>query len=148
MTSGLLRGTVIPPNNLQPVDADNIGYYWDHPLHQLGQYPRVGGPSGVQPYTANDRMMQGFGSIHWPQPLVAVDQDINGPKGRMFKLQPPVKMQRLLRAAADAVRSDQQMDADALLSLIRIVSLHCIFLLIGSRLRTDTTYRHSPFPST
>ena len=79
---------------------------------------------------------------------MAVDQYINGPKGRMFKLQPPISRGKFEELAEDAVLSDQQTDANALLSSIRIVSLHYIFLLIGFRLRTDRTYRHSPFLST
>ena len=120
------------------MNADNIGHFWDHPLHGLSQYPRVGGPTGIQPFTAIDRMMEGFGSIDWPKPLMAVDQQINGPKGRMFKLQPPTAALRLKDLARVAVQRDRQSDADALLSSIRTVSLHPTNLLIGSRDRTNT----------
>ena len=89
--------------------------------------------------------MGGFGSIDWPQPLMAVDQQINGPKGRMFKLQPPAS-EDVLEALADAaVASDRQADADDLLSHIRSVSLYYMSLLTKARLHTDITYRPSPF---
>ena len=130
------------------MSADTLGLYWDHPFHQLGQDPAVGGPSGAQPYTANDRMMEGFGSIDWPQPLMAVDQQINGAKGRMFRLQPPTAVNRITQLARRAVGSDQDTDADALLSSIRNVSPHCMILLIRFCLHPDAAYRHSPFSST
>ncbi|KAI9747244.1 MAG: hypothetical protein M4579_007499 [Chaenotheca gracillima] len=120
ITSGLLGGTTPPPNNLQPVDANNIEHYWNSPLHGLQQHPQVGGPSGIRPFTANDRMMEGFGSVNWPQPLMAVDKKINNPKGRMFRLQPPTKLDTVTTLAASAAHSDQQRDVDALLSTIRI----------------------------
>ncbi|MCJ1456786.1 hypothetical protein MMC28_007151 [Mycoblastus sanguinarius] len=118
-TSGLLRGTTPPPINLAPLNPHYINNFWNHPLHNLGQYPAIGGPSGATPYTANDRMMGGFGSVDWPEPLMAVDQQINGPKGRMFKLNPPTSEDNLEALAETAVESDQQADADNLLSHIR-----------------------------
>ena len=92
--------------------------------------------------------MGGFGSIDWPQPLMAVDQQINGPKGRMFKLQPPASENVLEMLANVAVASDQQGDADALLSQIRGVSLYSMFLLTKARLYTDTNYRPLRFSNT
>ncbi|MCJ1474244.1 hypothetical protein MMC13_002902 [Lambiella insularis] len=118
-TSGLLRGTTPPPIDLASLNLYYIDSFWNHPLHNLGQYPAIGGPSGATPYTANDRMMGGFGSVDWPEPLMAVDQQINGPKGRMFKLNPPTSEDNLEALAETAVESDQQADADNLLSHIR-----------------------------
>ena len=69
-------------------------------------------------------MMGGFGSIDWPEPLMATDEKINGPKGRLFKLQPPTSEDILTQLADTAVRTDTVADRDALLSNIRIVSLH------------------------
>lgn len=55
---------------------------------------------------------------------MAVDQQINGPKGRMFKLDPPASEDTLTELADTAVASDRQSDADNLLSHIRSVSFH------------------------
>ena len=144
----MLRGTTRPPINLAPLNPHYIDNYWNTPLHNLGQYPAIGGPSGATPYTANDRMMGGFGSIDWPAPLMAVDQRINGPKGRMFKLNPPTSEDNLEALAETAVESDQRADADNLLSHIRSVSLHKMFLLAKFRPYSDTVGRHLPFSST
>ena len=81
--------------------------------------------------------MGGFGSIDWPQPLMAVDQQINGPKGRMFGLNPPSSEAVLESLANTAVASDRQEDADALLSHIRSVGLYQMFLLTKARPYTD-----------
>ena len=93
-------------------------------------------------------MMGAFGSVDWPQPLMAVDQQINGPKGRMFRLNPPTSEDNLGALEEIAVESDQQADADNLLSHIRSVSLHNIFLLAKFRPYSDTVGRHLPFSST
>jgi hypothetical protein len=77
---GLLRGRYVPINAPPPIDARPIINCWDDPLHQFNNAPAVGGPSGATPINANDRMMEGFGSEYWPQPLLAVDAQINGPK--------------------------------------------------------------------
>ena len=77
-----------------------------------------------------------------------VDQQINGPKGRMFKLDPPSSEETLTQLADRAVASDQQRDADALLSHIRSVSLHRMLLSAKARVHSDPTHRRLPFSST
>ena len=141
------KSPIKPPINLEPLDSDTIDHFWNHPLHNLGQYPPIGSAQGSKPVTANDRMMGAFGSVDWPQPLMPVDQRINGPKGRMFKLAAPTSRNNLKAFAQTAVQSDQPRDRDILLSHIRIVSLLGMFLLARFHRYSDTVRRHLPFSS-
>ena len=94
-----------------------------HPLHALGSAPAVGGPNGAQPSTANDRFMEGFGSVDWPEPLIPTDQQVNGPKGALWSLNDPIEDIEIGSLGERAVRTDNPQDADALLQSVRIVSL-------------------------
>lgn len=95
----------------------------NHPLHQLNNAPPVGSPEGAQPITANDRLMEAFGSDGWPQPLMPTDQQINGPKGNLMNLQAPIGLDVIAGLATRAAASGNQQDTDDLLQSVRIVSL-------------------------
>lgn len=53
---------------------------------------------------------------------MAVDRRINGPKGLVFSFVPTSNEETLDLAADTVIQTDQQTDADALLSPIQIVS--------------------------
>lgn len=93
----------------------------DHPLHQLQNAPAVG-QNGATPSQANNRLMEAFGSTNWPQPLMATDQQINGPKGRLMDLVAPIRISQIRILAARAAASGNAQDTDNLLQSVRIVS--------------------------
>ena len=90
----------------------------------LAARPRVGGPNGIQPDSPNDRVMESFGSNDYPYPFMAVDKQINGPKGRVMALRAATAIPTITELANTAVRDDTQADADALLQAVRVVSCH------------------------
>ena len=91
---------------------------------QLQNRPPVGGPNGVQPDSPNDRVMESFGTAEYPYPLMAVDQMINGPKGRIMGGNAVTDIRRIEELANDAVLHDAEGLADELLQSIRVVSRH------------------------
>jgi hypothetical protein len=91
---------------------------------QLGNRPPVGGPNGIQHANPNDRVMESFGTSDYPTPLMAVDQMINGPKGRIMGGGVATDLRRIERMANDAVLYDAEGLADELLQSIRIVSCY------------------------
>lgn len=122
---GRLRGPTGPfPNPpLPPIDEMAIHNYWEHPLHGLAGAAPIGGPNGVAPLTPAERFMGAFGSKAWPEPLIPTDKQINGPKGKLWRLDDPIAIPEITRQAQDAVRADTPATADALLQSVRIVSL-------------------------
>lgn len=90
----------------------------------LAARPPVGGPNGVQPDSPNDRVMEAFGSDNYAYPFMAVDRQINGPKGRVMALHAATGIQTIRDLANTAVQDDTQADADALLQAVRVVSFH------------------------
>jgi hypothetical protein len=114
------------------------------PLHQLHNAPAVGGPNGATPYTANDRLMEAFGSTDWPEPLMPTDQQINGPKGNLMNLQAPIAYQEITRLATQAAASGNAQDTNNLLQSVRIVSLPSTLCLLSS----NAIRRVSPSSST
>jgi len=90
----------------------------------LAARPAVGGPNGIQPDSPNDRVMEGFGSYNWPEPFLAVDKLINGPKGRVIALHAATAIPIIRNLANTAVQEDTQGAADDLLQSIRVVSCH------------------------
>ncbi|KAI9823661.1 MAG: hypothetical protein M1826_007679 [Phylliscum demangeonii] len=117
-TSGILPSGQIAP--VPPIPRSFWKDRWHVPTPALAARPPVGGPQGVQPDTANDRVMEGFGSYDWPYPFLAVDARINGAKGRIMALRVPTAIPVITRLARDAVREDSQPAADALLQAIRV----------------------------
>jgi chitinase len=117
--------------------------YWQHPLHALANAPAVGGPNGAKPMTANDRFMEAFGSVDWPEPLMPTDQQINGPKGKLWGLNDPIARGTIQTQARDAVRADTQAAADTLLQSVRIVSLLNSMFLPRVLVHTDKVRRAS-----
>ena len=93
------------------------------PLSQLQNQPAVGSPQGAQPITANDRFMESFGTIDWPAPLLPTEGIINSAKGRVMNLEAAVGIDSVTERATRAASSGTAQDADALLSLVRTVSL-------------------------
>ena len=109
--------------HLPPIGSGFFQNFWDHPFHGLATAPAVGGPNGAQPLTPNDRMMEAFGSDDYPDPLLATDQQINGPKGNLMNLNAPANLAGIGRLARTAVAQDTPQAADNLLSEIRVVRL-------------------------
>ena len=97
----------------------------------------------MKPTTANDRFMEGFGSKNWPEPLIPTDQQINGPKGKLWSLEDPIAINNIQAQATRAVRTDTQQDADALLQSVRIVSLPTACFCTRVLIHTDMGRRAS-----
>jgi len=108
--------------NLPAIPRHFYTNQWDVPNSLLAARPAVGSPSGAQPVTPNDRVMEGFGSNNWPGPFMAVDAQINGAKGRIMNLRPATGLDTITTLANTAVRDDDQGAADELLQAIRVVS--------------------------
>lgn len=127
-SSGLLRNRY--QTHLPAIGSEIFQNYWDYPYSGLANAPPVGGPHGARPLTANDRMMEAFGSDDYPYPLLPTDRQINGPKGNLMNLNAPASLIGIGRLARTAVRLDTAQAADTLLSEIRIVCLppthHCL----------------------
>lgn len=129
ITLGTLRGPA--PNGRAPfpslprVDGTTIYNFWNHPLHSLGNRPPIGGPKGDSPNTAEGRLMGAFGSTGWPEPLIPTDKQINGPKGKLWKLNDPIGIETrggISNLARDAFRLDTLPAAELLLQAVRTVS--------------------------
>jgi chitinase len=90
----------------------------------LAARPPVGGADGIQPDSPNDRVMEAFGSNDFTDPFMAVDSQINGPKGRVMARRAPTAIDNIEIQAAVAVASDAQGDVDELLQMVRVVSRH------------------------
>lgn len=118
---------------LPAIGNDFFANYWQQELHGLQNAPGVGGPNGAVPGTPNDRLMEAFGSNNYPYPLMPVDKQINGPKGKLMNLEAPVDLRTITRLANMAVQLDTPEAADALLSEMRIV---CVATLQASLLVT------------
>lgn len=106
---------------IPPIPREFFKVQWHAPNAKLAARPPVGGPDGVQPDTPNDRVMEGFGTYDWPNPLMAVDRVINNAKGRIFQLHAPVGIGNVQELARTAAREDNQAAADDLLQAIRVV---------------------------
>ena len=75
----------------------------------------------LRPQTA--RVMEGFGSTYNPRPLLAVDAQINGPKGRIMARQEATPLARQEALAETAALQDTEEALNALLQSIRVVSV-------------------------
>ena len=117
-------GGVLPSGEqaqIPPIPREFFRNQWQATNAQLAARPPVGGPDGIQPDTPNDRVMEGFGTYDWPDPLMAVDRVINNAKGRIFLLRAPVGIGRISELADAATNEDSQPAADELLQSIRVV---------------------------
>ena len=79
--------------------------------------------------------MEAFGSTDWPEPLMPIDQQINGPKGNLMNLQAPIGLNTIRDLARRAAASGNQQDN--LLQAVRIVSL--------SSQEASISHQHSVF---
>ncbi|KAI7205542.1 hypothetical protein KC324_g233 [Hortaea werneckii] len=117
--TGLLRGSMRPDPPQAAVNRENLHNEWTQIHPPLGQHPPVGGPKGVAPVQANDRMMEAFGSTDWPEPLMPTDSGLNGAKGNLMNLQAPIGLTRIRTLARDAAGSGTSQDINHLLSAVR-----------------------------
>src|SRR5947207_15319069 len=81
--------------------------------------------------------MEAFGSTDWPEPLMPIDQQTNGPKSNLMNLQAPMGLNTIRDLARRAAASGNQQDTDNLLQAVRIVSL--------SSQEASISHQHSVF---
>ncbi|KAL5363689.1 hypothetical protein BJX96DRAFT_121499 [Aspergillus floccosus] len=61
----------------------------------LGSRPAVGSSAGATLNTPNARVMETFGTNFYGEPLITTHKEINGPKGRLMGLLPPIGSGRI-----------------------------------------------------
>ena len=92
------------------------------PVAALAAERGIGGVNGPRSGYVNDRIMESFGSEDYRDPFMAVENRINGPKGRAMALRAPTGLSEIRRRANEAVQQDTNAAADVLLQEIRAVS--------------------------
>lgn len=117
---------ILPSGQIANIPTLDRQLFWKSQLHapnnKLAGEPPIGGPNGPQPEYVNDRIMESFGSWNYPYPFMAVDEQINGAKGRIMQLQPATDPETIDDLANQAVQQDTDEAADRLLQAIRLVS--------------------------
>ena len=123
---------VLPSGQVANIPTLDRQLFWKNQLHEyngrLAGESAIGGPNGPQPGYVNDRIMESFGSYNYPYPFMAVDEMINGAKGRIMQLQPATAPNEIDTLANNAVQQDTDEAADRLLQAMRIVSRQPLIL--------------------
>ena len=135
---------ILPSGLEAPLDPLPIRFWerWNTPNDLLQARGPIGSPRGVSPATPNDRVMECFGSTRNRFPLMSVDRQINGPKGRIMDRSAATSLEEIRMLANRAARQDTEDAANTLLQSIRSVSwsglyrqlgLHDSLMLLGVR---------------
>ncbi|CAG8272243.1 unnamed protein product [Penicillium salamii] len=84
-------------------------------------FPLISGSNGAKPSTPNDRIMQAFGSIYNPYPLLATNALINGAKGKLIGLKLPWSEKKIENLAKVAIKADTNEAIQKVLIIIQSV---------------------------
>ncbi|KAK3320634.1 hypothetical protein B0T19DRAFT_403278 [Cercophora scortea] len=104
---------------LAPIPASWWVENWNTEFDALANRPPVGSAQGFRGITPNDRVMDAFGSINYPDPFLPTDAGLNAMKGRIMRGNRPVGFERVERLASAAAQQDTLEAVDRLLPPIR-----------------------------
>ena len=113
------------PSGRQPITRTNFTLAFWRDRYQsavLRQGLPIIGPGGVSPLIPSERVFQAGGSSENRQDLIPLAGQLNGPKGRMFRLVSPTAQATFRRLVDQAARSGNDADARVMLQHLRIVS--------------------------